>query len=248
MGAEARSAKAAERGISLVEATIILAVLSILTAIMAPAIGDYVSDARASQAKKDVETIGTAIAKMLEDVGETFLLQDGNGAAATNPPSRASSNLVKLVVTDGNTPSVGTARSSGTPDWDAAVNDGTVQTLEDHLVTNTPSGLSANRYRTASDMTVVSNNFDPTDGATFNSPNAWRGAYLPGPLGPDPWGRRYAVNVEYLERPLGTPAGQVTDVFVVSAGQNGLIDTRFDTDGATGGGDDLIYVVSGGTR
>jgi hypothetical protein len=57
------------------------------------------------------------------------------------------------------------------------------------------------------------------------------------------------VNVEFLARALGAgPSGNVNDVFVVSAGPDRVVDTRFDLDGATPGSSDLIYVVSGGTR
>ena len=85
----------------------------------------------------------------------------------------------------------------------------------------------------------VATEFDPDSGALFNAEHAWRGAYLPGPIGPDPWGTRYAVNVEFLARALGAgPSGNVNDVFVISAGPDRVVDTRFDVDGATPGGSD----------
>jgi hypothetical protein len=37
-------------------------------------------------------------------------------------------------------------------------------------------------------------------------------------------------------------------VFVISAGPDRVVDTRFDIDGATAGTTDLIYVLSGGSR
>ncbi len=73
------------------------------------------------------------------------------------------------------------------------------------LVLNTPSNLAANAYRSAANMSVTTA-FDPDGGALFNAPHAWRGAYLPGPIGADPWGTRYAVNVEFLARALGLRA------------------------------------------
>ena len=234
---------------SLVEVTIILAVLAILTAVAAPAIGSYMNDASAAKGKKDVEAIGAALSRMLSDTGETFVLRDGNGATAADAPSRAAANRVDLLVSAGAVPAVGVTRLSGSPDWGAAVVAASgVQRLEYFLVENTPSGTSANAYRTAANMNVLGN-FDPDSGATFNSEFGWRGAYLPGQIGPDPWGRRYAVNVEFLARALGAgPSGNVNDVFVVSAGPNGMTDTRFDIDGVTAGGDDIIFVVSGSTR
>jgi type II secretory pathway pseudopilin PulG len=233
---------------SLVEATIILAVLAILTSVAAPALGTYMRDASATAAKKDVEAIGTALSRMIADVGEPWILRDGNGAAVTDVPSRAAANRVDLLVSDGAIPALGVARSSGSPDWNAAVDDLGVQELDYFLVLNIPSALTGNGYRTATNMSTLAN-FDPDSGSQFNSDFAWRGTYLPGPIGADPWGNRYAVNVEFLAKALGAgPSGNVNDVFVVSAGQNGALETRFDTDGVSAGSDDVVYVVSGGTR
>jgi type II secretory pathway pseudopilin PulG len=235
---------------SLVEATVILGVVSMLTAVLAPSVRGYVQSAQQATAKKDVEAIGSAIGKLLTDIGEAWLSRDGNGTTATDPPSHASTNRVDLLVSDGGrTPAIysGATRSSGTPDWNTAVNNTTVGKLDYYLVTNTPSNTTNNAYRTAANMTVTAQ-FDPDSGQTYNSPHAWRGAYLPGPIGADPWGNRYAVNVEYLARALGTgPSGNVNDVIVLSAGNNGLIETRYDTDGMANG-NDIFYVVSGGTR
>jgi type II secretory pathway pseudopilin PulG len=239
-----------ERGMSLVEATIVLMVISLIAAIMAPPVRDYVATTQEAAASADAAQIATALARMLEDLGETSVLRDGNGASATAPPSHAAENRVDMLVTHGDTPALeaSVARSgAGVTDWDRAVDDAAIQLLDYYLVTNTPSNVIANAYRTASSMTA-NTEFDPDGGASFNAEHGWRGAYLPGPLGPDPWGNRYAINVEFLERPLGSgPAGHVNDVFVLSAGSNGRIETGFAVDGATSG-NDVIYLVSGGTR
>jgi type II secretory pathway pseudopilin PulG len=234
-------------GISLVEATVILSVVAILTAALAPAIGAYVSDAQHAAARRDVAAIGSALSRMLSDAGESWILRDGNGAAATNPPSRAAANRVDLLVTSGATPAVTTARVTAGADWDDPMDDAAVQRVEYFLVHNTPSNVAANAYRTASSMSVAGE-FDPDSGALYNGKHAWRGAYMAGPIGPDPWGTRYAVNVEFLARAPGAgPAGNVNDVLVVSAGPDRTVDTRFDADGAPDGSD-VLYVVSGGTR
>jgi type II secretory pathway pseudopilin PulG len=236
-----------QAGLSLIEASIILSVFAILTAMLAPAIGAYVNDAQHAAARRDVDVIGSALSRMLADVGEAWILRDGNGAAATNPPSHAAANRVDLLVTAGAIPAVSVARSTAGADWDDVVNNGAVQRLEYFLVENRPSNVAANAYRTPASMSVLTE-FDPDSGALFNAEHGWRGAYLPGPIGPDPWGSRYAVNVEFLARAPGAgPSGNVNDVFVVSAGSDRIIDTRFDIDGATGGSD-LLYVVSGATR
>lgn len=225
-----------------------LSVFAIMAAVLAPSIGGYISDAQHAAAKKDLEGIGSAVARMLTDTGEAWLLRDGNGAAATAPPSHATANRVDLLVGSGTVPTVTVARVSAGVDWDDAVDNAAVQRLEYFLVQNTPSNLAANAYRTASSMSVLTE-FDPDSGALYNSEHAWRGSYLPGPIGPDPWGMRYGVNVEFLARALGAgPSGNVNDVFVVSGGPDRMVDTRFDIDGATAGNSDLIYVVSGGSR
>ena len=46
-----------ERGMSLIEATIILMVLAILTSVLAPSVGDYVNDARQTKVKEDIEAL-----------------------------------------------------------------------------------------------------------------------------------------------------------------------------------------------
>jgi type II secretory pathway pseudopilin PulG len=235
---------------SLVEASVVLMVLSVIASLMAPPVLEYVRTTQEAAASHDVAEIGAALARMLDDLGETSVLRDGNGSSATTPPSHAAGNRVDLLVTQGETPTLDPSAvrpGASVTDWDDAVNDAAIQLLDYYLVANTPSSLAANGYRTASSMSTTTE-FDPDVGAMFNAEHAWRGAYLPGPLGPDPWGNRYAINVEFLERPLGAgPSGNVNDVFVLSAGSDGRVETRFAVDGVTSG-NDLIHVVSGGTR
>ena len=244
-----------EQGLSLVEATIILGVIALLSAVMAPSISAYVRDAQFAAARTDAEAIGTSLARMLTDVGEAWVVRNGaKGTASTADshvsPSHVAGNRVDLLVTAGNTPALlATARPSGT-DWDDPLDHLAIQSVENYLVTNLPSNTGVNAYRIATsfDSTAVKN-FDPDGGGTYNAEHAWRGAYLTGPIGPDPWGNRYMVNVEFLARTQNTTgSGSVKDVFVLSAGQNGQTDTQFEVDGVTPGFDDVISLVSGGTR
>jgi hypothetical protein len=59
-------------------------------------------------------------------------------------------------------------------------------------------------------------------------------------VGPDPWAYRYAVNVRWLA------TDSRFDTVVVSPGPNGLIETAFQADGITAGGDDVLALVSPG--
>jgi len=64
----------------------------------------------------------------------------------------------------------------------------------------------------------------------------WRGAYLQQPVSADPWAHRYAVNVGAV--------GRDADIFVASAGPDGVVTLSFDADGLDQTGDDIVSLVS----
>src|SRR5215467_8378394 len=74
----------AETGMSLVEATIILMVLALLTAVIAPSAGDYIEEARNTKAKHDVEAIGTGLVRLLRDTGLPCLSKTGASCSKAN--------------------------------------------------------------------------------------------------------------------------------------------------------------------
>jgi type II secretory pathway pseudopilin PulG len=231
---------------SLVEATVVLAVLALLGSVLAPSIVAYIDDARHARVRRDVATLATAISRMLVDTGESFVLRDGNGASSTAPPLHGSSNRVHLLVSDGNTPALDAAvdRAPGNTDWTDAIDNAAVWSFYDQLVVNTAG------YRTAAEMSVAAE-FDPDSGSGSNSEFFWRGAYLPPPVGPDPWGNRYAANVEFLGRISGSSAsGSDNDVLVLSAGPNATVDTTFAASPTafSSAPDDVFLVVVGGSR
>ena len=59
-----------QRGLSLVEVTIMLLVLMLLTSVLAPSIFDFVNDARRVKVKEDCEAIGVSVARLTRDVGD----------------------------------------------------------------------------------------------------------------------------------------------------------------------------------
>ncbi len=67
----------------------------------------------------------------------------------------------------------------------------------------------------------------------------WRGPYLPKDA-TDPWGRKYVVNVETLK-----PGVKMKDVVALSAGPDGVIQTKLnqDPESFVRGGDDIVYHV-----
>jgi hypothetical protein len=244
--------------------------LAILTAVIAPAAGDYIEEARNVKAKEDVEAIGTGILRLLRDTGLPCVSNDASVAAPCSLTTR-----VDVLVSGGSSPGVtGGAYSvpagditqpggdAASVNWVGATstvvgganNDTNVpiaqtDTVDNQLVKNTPAGNGAKAYSSASLFTA---------GGGPRAGIGWRGAYLTGPIGADPWGTMYEANTVFL-----TPASNATasaaaegdrysgwkrDVVVVSAGSNGTLETTFGADGTTAAGDDIIYTVQGASR
>ena len=259
-----------ESGMSLVEATIILMVLAILTSVIAPSMGDYVEDARQTKAKEDVEAIGTGILRLLRDTGFPCLSTEPVATASLTTACDLASR-VEVLQSGGSMPGLDVAASTvpdgtlneagatynwpgstglvgvdGDPDTDddtdvPLANTGTVDA---HLVTNTGP-----LYHTSA---LFTSGGGPRVGI------GWRGPYLTGPVGADPWGYKYQVNTAFLTVASngtaasgeGSPAsGWHRDVVVVSAGSNSEIQTPVAGTGVSAsGGDDVIYVIQGATR
>jgi type II secretory pathway pseudopilin PulG len=194
-----------ERGLSLVEVTLMVMVLSILSAVMSPAIGDYVNDARRVKAASDVQVLAATFARFAFD---------------TNDPATKSKDwrALEMLVGDGQSPTLG---QGGDAEWLGSPDNQRVGLLDEHLLTNGPG-------------------YPSRDGMAFWC-RGWRGPYLSTGIGPDPWGHRYAVNV-------GSWSTQGADIVVISAGGNGSIETPFQKDGLTSGGDDIVAQIGSGGR
>ena len=82
-------------GLSLVEVTIMLLVLMLLTGVLAPSIMDYVRDAQWVKVKEDCEAIGISVARVMRDVPPCFRLV-GTDACTVD-------NRVDLLWSDGTT-------------------------------------------------------------------------------------------------------------------------------------------------
>ena len=241
-----------QRGMSLVEATIILMVLAILTAVIAPSAGDFVNDARQTKAKEDVEAIGMSILRLMRDTGLTCLSDTPSPATA----ACSKANRIDLLVSSGDEPTVIASAYAGSTSQAATANlnwagenapTGEISTqrgtIDAHLVLNTPT------YATAS---LFTSGGGPKQGI------GWRGAYLTGPVGADPWGFMYQANTVFLtvasDATAGTGEGLRSggwhqDVVVASAGSNGSMQVSFGSAGQTANStDDVIYTLKGSTR
>jgi type II secretory pathway pseudopilin PulG len=156
-------------GFSIVEATIVLAVVAVLAGAVAPSVSRTLAQGRLARARNDVQAIRTAVHNVLTE-HTLFVPFTSTGAV--------DGDAIELLVSDGDIPFT----AIGATNWDnpvaccaAAVD---VAFLEAHLVTNTGLG-AAGSYSVAA--------------------GGWRGAYINAPVEPDPWGSRYAVNTEYLK-------------------------------------------------
>jgi hypothetical protein len=235
-------------GMSLVEATIILLVLMLLTGVLAPSIWDFVNDAMDVKVKEDCEAIGVSVVRLTRDVG-SCLKFDGSGRCTM-------ANRVDILYSGG--PDV-KHHDVVSPDFNAA---GDIQQSLNWYSENTRGDSMEHQF-----VTNDSGPMYPTPAETGGSMRSgpqfllgWRGAYLSPGIGPDPWGHRYLVNSVFLSTATdacadncngGRNGGWINDTFCISAGRNGLYETAFAGNshgGVTLKGDDFIFVISGGTR
>lgn len=108
-----------ERGFSILEATVVLAMMAIVAATASGHIKEFLDTARNIKAQGDVRTLVTSITQFLNDVGR---LRGPNGGAA---PS--------LLVSAGDIPEVATAEGA---EWTRPLDARHVQDLYAHLVEN----------------------------------------------------------------------------------------------------------------
>jgi type II secretory pathway pseudopilin PulG len=238
----------AQRGLSLVEVTIMLLVLMLLTGVLAPSIFDFVNDAKWVKVKEDCEAIGLSIARLARDVGPCLKKTPFAGCTENN--------RADLLTSDGPAPTIhpditgdyfGNSNLDGNIMWTNSES-----TLEEQLVTNTNATWGVQIYPSAA-------GFGPTNphgvGPHFNL--GWRGAYLSAPIGPDPWGHRYVVTSAFLSvaydestggRDFAADGGFMwnRDAVCLSAGPDGHVSSPIG--GSTGGGldrkaDDIVYVI-----
>ena len=254
-----RAGVAHDRGFTLVEVTIILLVLVILSTIMLPQLGNFNRLARRVKVSEDVGALCASIKKWLDEVmlGGPYV-RPGGGVAPPQEP-------IGLLVGPGNGPAISAAIAGLTPRassdiWDAPViaqkvfsvrTDGALHNpvefdsdfLFNHLQVNNPQGLSADfreRYKNVIEL--------PSVGSWFG----WRGPYF-NELTADPWGTRYSVNTFGLHT---GPSGASDDIFstavvCVSFGPDRTASTLanqpidLEPYGFIVGGDDVVAVLSG---
>jgi len=249
-----------DRGLSLVETTIILLVLMILTGVLAPSISDFVNDAKDVKVKEDCEAIGASVMRLVRDVGPCLRNLAAQPCTLQNRADLLYSDGRALTLADVDLSTAPDATSAGNIDcllflnWDLGPTCG--DSMTNQFVTNAPGYATPGVVASHSPLAGVQ-----VPGPAFYL--GWRGAYLAPHIGPDPYGTPYVVNTVFLSVAIDASAGSGEgergggwshDVFCLSAGRDGLFQTPFSGDFPTSGrgtnriGDDFVYVISGGTR
>lgn len=111
-------------GFTLIELTVVLAVIVTLALVLTPSITNFINDSRVARARTDTQTIASAIVQFYRDSG--FFPQ---WSTAVNGGPGTTANKVDLLVSPGNVPSVTTANT-----WTT----GTTDALDDQLISNAP--------------------------------------------------------------------------------------------------------------
>jgi type II secretory pathway pseudopilin PulG len=232
-----------ERGITILETTVILSVLFILAGAMSPIVSESVNTARAVKAKNDASMIAMGLINFQKDLGADAVNLGGAGVAAqaprlpgllasqgaapeTDDPNQAASPVeVLLPGTSGQALQLGAAKAALRAErhrWKEVPAGG----LDDVLMTN----RQGYRYRRPGEY------------------GGWNGPYVSGEIKGDPWGNQYLINSQWLDGGSSTAdaAGRPRRaVFVVSAGADGIIDTPFEQSivDARAHGDDIVIRI-----
>lgn len=111
-------------GFTLIELTVVLAVIVTLALVLTPSVINFINDSRVARARNDTQTIAAAIIQFYRDNG--FFPQ---WSAASNGGPGTDQNEVDLLVSPGNVPAVAQASL-----WTT----GTTDLLSDQLLTNAP--------------------------------------------------------------------------------------------------------------
>jgi hypothetical protein len=222
-----------------------------------------------ARAREDVTLLASVVPLFLYDTELPCFLADGGyaeGGFWGSPPSLNDENRIDVLFGNGDIPTLDVVDAPvlcANIDfwgWIAAFPPGTPgafgpifsDTIDNQLVYGNPLGSNP----------ITGFVFDPNDyyaRPKGNDYHGFRGPYLQPPVSADPWGNRYSINVAFLHS-RGEPASKLfgcgfnvsefldKDVFVLSAGPDGAINTSFYVDNVVPQRDDIIAIISGRGR
>ena len=111
-------------GFTLIELTVVLAVIVTLALILTPSITNFINDSRVARTRSDTQTVATAVTQFFKDNG--FFPQ---WSTAQNGGPGTAQDKVDLLISEGNTPT-----TAGASTWTT----GTTDALADQLLANAP--------------------------------------------------------------------------------------------------------------
>jgi type II secretory pathway pseudopilin PulG len=235
-----------ERGITIIETTVILSVLFILAGVMSPIVSESIMTARAVKAKSDASMIAMGLINFQKDMGVAALALTGSTGGAANPQAIG---FPAVLVTAGEIPGIEDSEEEET---------GPAFTLlarlggHENTAGDAPSTRAMRRkWQEGPTDTLDDHLMHNRRGYRFRQPGeygGWNGPYLSSPVAGDPWGNRYLINTKFLDgrTTIADETGRVRRaVFVVSPGGNGVIETPFDQSvvDARAYGDDIVIRI-----
>lgn len=158
-----------ERGFTLIEVIVVLAVVASLAAILTPMVVRYVEDARNSRARSDAKVIGAAVSQFNRDVGVGPVYSSSSAFDSRSPD-------LSVLVGPGNEPTVVGSN------WPSplATSTSDVGSLAEQIISN---GGGSSIYPTS-----------PPPGVRSGQGLFWQGPYIEA-VDADPWGNAYVVDV-----------------------------------------------------
>lgn len=236
-----------ERGMTILETTVILSVLFILAGAMSPIVSESVNTARAVKAKNDASMIAMGLINLQKDVGADAL----NLGGAAGPGN--SLRLPDLLASQGSAPDVEDVQTSESDQTSmvpllAAPGHSGVS-----LTAQTRAAMGAERRRWRDTKTGALDDHLMTNRRGYRFRRAgeyggWNGPYVSAEVKGDPWGRQFLINSQWLDG--GSSAADAQGrirraVFVVSPGADGIVDTPFEQSivDARAFGDDIVIRI-----
>jgi type II secretory pathway pseudopilin PulG len=248
----------AERGITIIETTVMLALLFVLAGAMSPIVSESVTTARVVKAKNDAAMIAMAIINLQKDLGGDALSFGGAVAPMGIGLTPAETSSLPDVLASAGAPP---AAAESEEDMLEAAEAGPL--LSQLRPPHGGSGRGAaehpvellraerRRWREVRAGALEDHLLTNRRGYRYRRPGeygGWNGPYISAPTRGDAWGNQFLVNSAWLDG--GSTAADEYGrprraVFVVSAGANGVIETPFEqpiTD-ARAFGDDIVVRI-----
>jgi type II secretory pathway pseudopilin PulG len=238
-----------ERGMTIIETTVILSVLFILAGAMSPIVSESVTTARTVKAKNDAAMIAMGLINLQKDLGADALTF---GDATT---VSAQAGLPEVLASDGSEPNAeesaeGDVEDSGVvPRGFRALFNG--EGIGAEVAERVVLREARRRWRQARSEPLEDHLYTNRRGYRYRRPGesgGWNGPYVSAHLKGDPWGNQYLINSQWFDGGSTVADSQGRPrraVFVVSAGANGVVDTPYEQTivDARAFGDDLVVRI-----